>query len=280
MSTLLQVSDPHFGTDQEPVVNALVELAAALAPEIVVLSGDITQRARRAQFRAAREFVARLNAPTVTIPGNHDIPLFNLIARVFAPYANYMRAFGSDLEPELESDAFLVVCTNTTRARRHKDGEISQTQIERVRERLQRASREQLRIVVTHQPVLVIRPQDERNLLHGYEAAVRAWCDAGADIVMGGHIHLPYIRSLRDHFGDLPRRLWAVQAGTAVSWRIRGEIPNSVNVLRYAPGDPVCSAERWDFDARSNTFRLSATELLALDRSGAETRLAGSSERE
>lgn len=279
MSTLLQVSDPHFGTDQEPVVNALVELAAQLAPEIVVLSGDVTQRARRAQFRAAREFVDRLNAPTVTVPGNHDIPLFNVIARVFAPYGNYMQAFGTDLEPELESDAFLVVCTNTTRPRRHKDGEISREQIERVCERLQRAPREQLRIVVTHQPVLVIRPQDEQNLLHGYETAVRAWSDAGADIVMGGHIHLPYIRSIRDRFGDLPRRLWAVQAGTAVSWRIRGEIPNSVNVLRYVPGDPECSAERWDFDARSNAFRCINAELLALDRSDADSRLVDSSEK-
>lgn len=271
MSILLQVSDPHFGTDQEPVVNALVELASQLAPEIVVLSGDITQRARRAQFRAAREFVDRLKTPTVVIPGNHDIPLFNVAARAFVPYGNYMREFGGNLEPEFESSAFLIVCTNTTRPRRHKDGEISREQIARVSERLRCASREQVRIVVTHQPVLVIRAQDEENLLHGHEAAVRAWCEAGADVVMGGHIHLPYIRSIRDRFGDLPRRIWAVQAGTATSWRIRGEIPNSVNVLRHVPGDLVCSAERWDFEARSNAFRCIDAEVLALDRRDSDT---------
>lgn len=266
MSTLLQVSDPHFGTDQAPVVAALNNLATHVAPELVVISGDITQRARRAQFDAARRFVQALPCPHVAIPGNHDIPLYNLAARIFSPYGNYMRAFGRNLEPEFESEAYLVLCTNTTRARRHKDGEISQAQIERVCERLQRASRDQARIVVTHQPVLAIRTTDEENLVHGYEAAVRAWSQAGADIVMGGHIHLPYIRSIRDRFGDLPRRIWAVQAGTAVSWRIRGEIPNSVNVLRHEPGEPVCGAERWDFDAATNAFHCISCEILALDR--------------
>jgi hypothetical protein len=133
-------------------------------------------------------------------------------------------------------------------------------------DRLRHTSRDKVRIVVTHQPVLAIRPTDEENLLHGHEAAVRAWSEAGADIVMGGHIHLPYIRSIRDRFGDLPRRVWAVQAGTAVSWRIRGEVPNSVNVLRHGRGDPTCRAERWDFDAATNAFRCIDAEILALDR--------------
>lgn len=266
MGTLLQISDPHFGTEQRSVVEALRELAQSLRPEIVVLSGDITQRARRSQFEAARTFAAGLGAPIVAVPGNHDIPLFNLAARIFFPYANYMRAFGCNLEPEYESTAFLVVCTNTTRPARHKDGEISLEQIARVSERLRRAAQEQVRIVVTHQPVLVIRKEDEANLLHGYEAAVRAWSQAGADIVMGGHIHLPYIRSLRDRFGDLPRRTWSVQAGTAVSRRVRGNVPNSVNVLRYTRGDVVCRAERWDFDATTCIFRCLGTDLLALDR--------------
>lgn len=267
MSTLLQISDPHFGTEREPVVDALLALAARLEPEIVVLSGDITQRARRAQFRAARAFVDRLKVRTISVPGNHDIPLFNIAARAFAPYANYAREFGDELEPQFESHAFLVVCTNTTRPRRHKDGEISRAQIERVSELLRRASREQLRIVITHQPVLVIRPEDEENLLHGHEAAVHAWAQAGADMIMGGHIHLPYIRSLRDRFVDLPRRVWAVQAGTATSRRVRGDVPNSVNVVRHTPGELTCRAERWDFDARSNAFRCIDTELLTLDRS-------------
>src|SRR5690606_8156376 len=161
---------------------------------------------------------------------------------------------------------FLVVCANTTRPARHKDGEISANQIERIAERLRRASREQLRVVVTHQPVCVIRPEDEQNLLHGHERAVRIWSEAGADIVMGGHIHLPYIRPLLPSFGTLPRRVWGVQAGTALSWRIRGRVPNSVNVLRHDPGGSTCSAERWDYRASENAFRCAHVERLELDR--------------
>jgi 3',5'-cyclic AMP phosphodiesterase CpdA len=194
MSLVLQISDTHFGTEQPPVVEALVRLARDHAPSLVVLSGDITQRARRRQFRAARAFVDRLGAPaTLAIPGNHDIPLFNLAARLFTPYANHCREFGADLEPEFESEQLFVIALNTTRIYRHKDGEVSAEQIARVAQRLERATPSQLRIVVAHQPVAVTRPQEETNLLHGCEAAVRSWAHAGADLILGGHIHLPYV---------------------------------------------------------------------------------------
>lgn len=268
MSTLIQISDTHFGTEQEPVATALTELVKRIGPEMIVLSGDVTQRARRAQFSAARTFMNRLDTPFVAVPGNHDIPLYNLAARMLAPYANYMRAFGSNLEPEYQSDAFLVLCANTTRPSRHKDGEISSRQIDRIAGRLTHAARNQLRIVVTHQPVHAIRAEDRRNLLHGHEQAIRAWSSAGADMIMGGHIHLPYIRPIRERFVDLPRKLWAVQAGTAISWRVRGSVPNSINLLRHSARELACVVERWDFDATATQFRCIKVERLELDRSG------------
>lgn len=97
MSVLLQISDTHFGTEQPQVVEALVALAAQQRPVMVVLSGDITQRARPAQFRAAKVFVDRLGAPVLAIPGNHDIALFDLWARLTRPYACYAKVFGADL---------------------------------------------------------------------------------------------------------------------------------------------------------------------------------------
>ena len=110
MTTLLQISDAHFGTEQPPVVQALLQLARDQAPDLVVMSGDITQRARRSQFKAARAFIDQLKpAALLTIPGNHDIPLFNLALRVFAPYSNYSRAFGKNLEPLFESANLLVM---------------------------------------------------------------------------------------------------------------------------------------------------------------------------
>jgi 3',5'-cyclic AMP phosphodiesterase CpdA len=265
---MIQISDPHFGTERLHVQAALTKFVRECAPSLVILSGDITQRARRREFAAALEFMHGLNAPRfLAIPGNHDIPLFNPLLRLWFPYRNYSRAFGDELEPEHESASQLVLCVNTTRRYRHKDGEVSRRQVERVAQRLQRALREQLRVVVVHQPVHVITKSDLTNLLHGHESAVRAWAAAGADIVLGGHIHLPYVRPLSECFPDLPRKVWAVQAGTAVSERVRGGIPNSVNVLRHESSAPLsCTVERWDHDLQSGAFARVEARTLALDR--------------
>lgn len=267
-SVLLQISDPHFGTEQAPVAEALVTLVARERPRVLVLSGDITQRARPAQFAAAARFVEQLGVPDVLVlPGNHDISLFNPFARLLCPRARYQREFGPQIEPELDSAALLVICVDTTRRYRHVDGEISAHQVERVARRLEHASAAQIRIVVTHQPLDVPRAEDEHDLVHGREAAVRAWTQAGADIVMGGHIHLPYVLPLSRRYPGMTREAWCVQAGTALSSRVRPGAPNSVNLLRYgdaqASTGPRCVVERWDHSAASSAFeRINTTDLL------------------
>lgn len=271
MTLLLQISDPHFGTERPKVVAALLRLIDAMPPDLVIVSGDITQRARRRQFAAARAFFDTLGAtPTLVVPGNHDIPLFNVFARLFAPYANHQRAFGAELAPSFESRDVLVLGVNTTRPYRHKDGEASMQQVRRVASRLEAASARQLRIVVTHQPVAVTRAHDERNLLHGRERAVPRWARAGADLIVGGHIHLPYVLPLHDTFANLPRRVWAVQAGTALSSRVRGSIGNSVNLIRYScdasdAGARRVVVERWDYADADDRFEQRARHELALD---------------
>lgn len=264
MSVLLQISDTHFGTEQPNVVEALVTLAVQQRPDVVVLSGDITQRARPAQFRAARAFVDRLGAPVLAIPGNHDIALFDLRARLTRPCARYAAVFGADLEPVYSSHELLIVGVNTTRAWRHKNGEVSAAQVDRVAKLLAAASPRQLRVVVVHQPAAVTQARDQPNLLRGHGVAKRVWSAAGADLVMGGHIHLPYTLALH----GLARRLWVVQAGTAVSSRSHQEAPTSVNLVRWGQalgggeaqaqngsdaGD-FCLIERWDFAGRDLGF--------------------------
>ncbi len=266
MTLLLQVSDPHFGTERASAVAALEALVREQRPDVLLLSGDITQRATRAQFAAARSFVDRLALPAVlAIPGNHDIPLFNLAARLLWPYARYARAFGQELEPQFENPDVLVLALNTTRRWRHVDGELSAAQIERVAQRCERAPASQWRIVVVHQPVAVTRPQDAHNLLHGRDAAVRRWSAAGVDLVLGGHIHLPFVLPLQDQWADLPRPMWAVQAGTAVSARVRAEAGNSVNLIRIGAGTGTAGPadhaaarplqiERWDHVPTAQRF--------------------------
>ncbi|MBA4142940.1 MAG: metallophosphoesterase [Nitrosospira sp.] len=270
MKPLIHISDPHFGTEQPPVVEALVHLVQDEAPELVVLSGDITQRARRSQFRSAKTFTDRLGVSAVlVIPGNHDIPLFNFLARFFDPYGNYRREFGNDLEPIFESARLLAIALNTTRRYRHTDGEVSKAQIERVASRLEMASANQLRIVITHQPVCVIQVKDETNLLHGYEAAVHRWAAAGADLILGGHIHLPYVCPLHERYVGLRRRVWAVQAGTAVSRRVRHGGSNSINMIRYevSQRQRYCTVERWDYSAPTQRFVRAAIDALPFDAS-------------
>lgn len=260
MSVLLQVSDTHFGTERPAVVDALARLSLQLRPDLLVLSGDITQRARRSQFDAARAFVDRLDLPTVAVPGNHDIPLFAVWARALWPYAGHRRVFGQDLEPMHTLPDLLVVCVNTTRPARHKDGEVSAEQVERVARRLDAATDAQLRVVVVHQPVAVEDAVDRPNLLRGRGPALARWAEAGADIVMGGHIHLPFVLPLK----GFSRPMWAVQAGTAVSSRVRGDVPNSVNVLRCGDDAPdgVCVVEQWDHLATRGSFQCVAVTRL------------------
>ena len=268
MSVLLQVSDTHFGTEQPQVVEALVELAARQRPDLVVLSGDITQRARPAQFRAAKAFVDRLGTPVLAVPGNHDIPLFDLWTRLRHPYARYIAAFGAELEPVHRSPDLLVVCVNTTRARRHKHGEVSALQVNRVARLLAGAQPAQLRVVVVHQPVAVTLAEDVRNLLRGHAAALQRWAAAGADLVMGGHIHLPYVMELQ----NMARPLWAVQAGTAVSSRTRPGVPNSVNLLRWGVDEATgcCRIEQWDFSAEAGAFVRARMSQIRPARAGIE----------
>jgi 3',5'-cyclic AMP phosphodiesterase CpdA len=218
----------------------------------VVLSGDITQRARPAQFHAARAFADRLGAPVVAVPGNHDIPLFDLWARLRRPYGRHVTAFGADLEPVHDAPDLLVVCVNTTRAWRHKHGEVSPAQIDRVARRLGAARAGQLRVVVVHQPAAVMRAEDAPDLLRGHAAALQRWAEAGADVVMGGHIHLPYVLALQ----GLARPVWVVQAGTSVSSRVRRGVPNSVNLLRWGDDSTLghCLIEQWDYSAAEQAF--------------------------
>jgi 3',5'-cyclic AMP phosphodiesterase CpdA len=252
MSVLLQISDPHFGTEQPQVVEALVLLARLQQPDLLVLSGDITQRARPAQFQAARAFMDRLGAPYLAIPGNHDIPLFDVWTRMRRPYARHCSAFGAELEPLYSSPDLMVACVNTTRAWQHKHGEVSAQQIDRVARLLTNAAPAQLRVVVVHQPVAVTRAEDAPNLLRGHASALQRWAAAGADLVLGGHIHLPFVLALH----GLARPLWAVQAGTAVSSRVRAGVPNSVNLLRWGADSPAacCQIEQWDFSAAECAF--------------------------
>lgn len=266
MRLILHLSDTHFGTERPEVVAALTRLVHSERPDLAVLSGDVTQRARRAQFAAARRFVDELGVPaTVVLPGNHDIPLDNVLARLLKPHARYLAAFGGPLDRLWSGPAETIVAVNTTRWYRHVQGTVSRRQMEWSCECLRAAPAEHLKLVVTHQPVFVPRESEQHNLLRGHRRAVAAWAAAGAQLILGGHIHLPSIEPL-DVGRASEHAVWSVQAGTAVSSRVRWDAPNSVNLLRYdQPAVPGrCRAERWNFSAPDGAFVLAETTDLPL----------------
>ncbi|ARU04412.1 hypothetical protein CCO03_06740 [Comamonas serinivorans] len=302
---LLHLSDLHLGTERPQVVQALLAWVAQHRPQGVVLTGDITQRATVAQFAAARRLtdaLAGLGAPLLAcVPGNHDIPLFALWARAFQPYRRYAQAFGHEA---VQSDGVcvradgtrLLVSVNTTRRWRHERGELSPAQIQRVADHLRAAAPTQLRVVLVHQPLAVRdgagrrRSPDAAQVLRRAREAIAAWSAAGCDLVLGGHIHLPYAmrvvpgasRGLAPAASSGPG-LWVVQAGTAISSRTRPGAPNSFGELVWtstpervlAPDLPgvgqaaeaagrSCLWRQWNFDAQRAEFVLARRGVLDL----------------
>jgi len=202
------LSDLHFGRVERATLEPLRRRVVELAPDLVVISGDLTQRARARQFREARAFLDSLPRPQVVVPGNHDVPLYNVLARFLRPLGGYRRAIGSDVEPSYLDDEIAVLGVNSARALTFKGGRVNGAQLERVQQALQGLRPEVVRIVVTHHP---------------FEAPERL-AGRGVDVVMTGHVHAASAAG---------RSVLVVQAGTATSSRTR-ETPNSFNLLRIS----------------------------------------------
>ena len=249
---------------------------ACVRPEVLVLSGDITQRATAAQFASARDWLARLPVPhRLVIGGNHDIPLFDLAERLRHPYRRLSAAFGAEREPRLDLPDWQVLTLDTTRWWRHRDGTLSRTQIARTADALQAAAPGQIRVVVTHHPLHVTRAGDEVHRPTHHRKALSAWAGAGADLLLSGHIHLPAVvpvavEPLPAPPGAEPRpprRVWSIQAGTAISRRLREGIPNTVMLLEGLSGERhgrLCRCETWQCPPEGGAFRRVASQLLAL----------------
>jgi 3',5'-cyclic AMP phosphodiesterase CpdA len=249
---LIQLSDLHFGTERPEVIEALTATICNLQPDLVLLSGDITQRARRGQFRRCESFLAQLPAaPVLAVPGNHDIPLFNLWQRFWAPYAHFRSSFGPNLAPEYTDADLLVIGVNTTRPDRHVDGCFQPEMVAHVEQRLRRSSAS-LKIVMGHHPVDRVLESDERNVAEGAEAAVRQWSDAGMVLYLGGHIHYPFCAPLERRYPGVHSECWTAQAGTAISRRVRDGKPNSFNLIEWQSLRRQLQLERWDYRSSSS----------------------------
>jgi 3',5'-cyclic AMP phosphodiesterase CpdA len=228
MRTILHLSDLHFGRTRPDLLDPLVKLAADLAPDLVVVSGDLTQRARRGQFVEAARFLDRLRSPWLAVPGNHDVSLDNVMIRLLDPWGRYRNLIHEDLSPRHEDEEITVVGVNTVNRYAHQAGRIGRSQL-RVIARSRQESPEKTLVVVMHHPPEHPLGSNKRLMSHSGKG-VEALMQSGADIVLSGHLHNAHVAPLTAAPGVL-----LVQAGTGLSTRLRDE-PNTLNLLTIEPG--------------------------------------------
>lgn len=232
MKRIVHLSDLHFGRDRPELLEPLVGAVNAAAPDLVAISGDLTQRALTREFRAARALLDRLDAPWLSVPGNHDISLHNPLHRLIVPWKRYRAIIAEDLEPVHMDPEMTVLGVNTVNRFAHQSGRFTPGMLERI-DTMLGPDPERVRVIVAHHP-LEHGAGTAKRPMRGRRAALEGLAEAHVDVVLSGHLHSwmaqPFARQ------DGRRNFLQVHAGTGLSTRLRGE-ENDFNQLDLAPGE-------------------------------------------
>jgi 3',5'-cyclic AMP phosphodiesterase CpdA len=254
MRTIVHLSDLHFGRLDERIIGPLVTRIAEIGPDLIAISGDLTQRARRRQFEHARAFLNQLRFPTLVVPGNHDVPLFNVMARLLDPFGAYRRYISPNLEPAHIDAEMAVVGLNSARAIVSGGrGRLNLTQIDEAAARLETLAAPAVKVIVTHHPFDLPKGFNPAHLVGRANMAMARLARAGADLFLAGHLHVSHVGHTAERYRIAGHSALVVQAGT-LSMRGRGEL-NSFNVLRFAR--PEMTIERYSWPAGSQRFEQS-----------------------
>ena len=257
MRTLVHLSDLHFGKVDATLLDPLRELIHTIAPDVVVVSGDLTQRARSAQFAQAKAWLDTLPGPQIIVPGNHDISLYNLVRRFLQPLTRYKRYITDDLDPIFVDGEIAVLGVNTARSLTFKDGRVNKEQIATIRAQLSGLDPKITRIIVTHHPFDLPVRCDRDDLVDRAPMAMKAFAECGVDLLLSGHMHASHAGNTSERYQTTEYAALVVQAGTATSTRGRGEV-NSFNVVRVA--HERVEVDRYGWDDIGRRFSLMKTE--------------------
>ena len=248
MRTLVHLSDLHFGTVRQEIVLPLLSLLERIQPDLVAVSGDLTQRARKEQFAAARDFLDAMPFTRIVVPGNHDVPLYNLFARFVLKLARYRHYISDDLEPFYGDPEIAVLGINTARSATFKGGRINSRQVARMQERLGPLDGV-TKIVVTHHPFDLPEAYPDKALVGRARRAMQQLAGSGIDLFLAGHLHIGLSEPTALRFQIGGRSPLMIQAGTALSSRVRGEA-NSFNVIRIQHPNISVSRLTWRADLK------------------------------
>jgi 3',5'-cyclic AMP phosphodiesterase CpdA len=257
MRTLVHLSDLHFGRVDEALLDPLRTLIHEIAPDVVVVSGDLTQRAKSEQFEAARAWLDTLPGPQIIVPGNHDISLYNVFRRFLQPLTRYRRYITEDLSPTYVDEEIAVLGVNTARSLTFKDGRLNEEQVGQIRAQLAGLDPHITRIVVTHHPFDLPEAAKDEEVVGRAQMAMQAFAESGVDVLMAGHLHASHADTTAERYQLGDYAALVVQAGTATSTRGRGEV-NSFNVLRVAPSR--VEVDRYGWDVVGQRFQLMSTD--------------------
>lgn len=263
MRTVVHLSDLHFGRIDDAIVAPLIETVKPIRPDLVIVSGDLTQRARSGQFKAARAFLEALCVPWIAVPGNHDVPLYNLFARFFGQLANYRRYISEELAPFHRDEEIAVLGIDTTRSMTVKGGRINQKQIASIRERLGVYGDEITKILVTHHPFHA--PEGQGKPAGRAPRALTALARCRVDVLLAGHLHFSHLGHTAERYRIGGYSALVLNAGTATSTRVRGE-RNSFNVLRIER--PHIDVRRFTWDPQGAMFSAASAEHFTRTPSG------------
>ncbi len=244
MRAIVHLSDLHFGRVESDLLAPLRRAIEEVKPDVVVVSGDLTQRARRSQFRAARDFLATLPVPQIVVPGNHDVPLYDVVRRFLAPLARFRRYITDDAMPSFVDQEIAVVGVNTARSLTFKGGRINVEQVTAIAQRFEGLPERVTRVVVTHHPFDVPADGDQDDVVGRGPMAMAEFARAEVDVFLSGHLHRSNLATTAQRYNIGGFAAVLVQAGTATSTRERGEL-NAFNVLRIGDRDLRVQTWRW-----------------------------------